>query len=276
MAGVAQHRQLPVDVPKAHVHRFEQQDRTFEGRQPPPSRGGDRVLVATDQRTRCDAAGRERAGRLVGDGTNRDRFRCEDRLSERRCGCCTEGLRVPWRSVDAGHASVLQQGQVQDGDLAEAEQDLRVRPGRGEVQAIRNAVRAFPTPRREDRLYARVAERIVEIGEAVLVGPGHVAMLVEGVRRDLADEPKLGQHAQVAIKTVSCRRARRRHEPHRVTGLQPWRQRDRRLVYLHGAQVSDPRGLRARSQPIQADTTSGFASTHFCAAASGSILSPST
>lgn len=77
-------------------------------------------------------------------------------------------------AVASGHrelppATILQQGHVEHGALAEADEQLRVGSCSVEVESVRDAVRALSAPGGDDRPYPWVANGGIEVVETVFV-----------------------------------------------------------------------------------------------------------
>jgi hypothetical protein len=103
----------------------------------------------------------------------------------------------------------------------------RTAPG---VEPVGDAVRTLAAARRDDSPPSRVAQRVVEIREAMPVGAGHVPPGVERVRSDLDVQPVRFQVTNCVFHRRSIKRARRRHEPNDVARPQPARPQHRYLL----------------------------------------------
>jgi hypothetical protein len=84
---------------------------------------------------------------------------------------------------------------VQHRDLTEPDQQLRIGANGVERQPIGDPIGPLAAACGDDRPHPPIAQRVVEVGEAVLVAPGEVAPGVEGVRCDLDDETERRQVA---------------------------------------------------------------------------------
>src|SRR5258708_319295 len=114
---------------------------------------------------------------------------------------------------------------MQNGDLAEPDQQLRMPPGAGEVELVGGAVGAFTASRRADRRDGAIAECLVYLGELVLEGAGEVPEFVECVCPDRHAQTETSRNRTVSSTESPCRGTGRRHQPYVIGWLQLGRRR---------------------------------------------------
>lgn len=103
------------------------------------------------------------------------------------------GARSGDAAVDAGHAGLLPQGEMEVGDVAEADEGLGVTTDGVAVEAVEDAIGAGSAPSRDDGPHLRIVVSGVEVLETVPVAPGHVAALVKSVPADVDHEAPVGE-----------------------------------------------------------------------------------
>jgi hypothetical protein len=109
---------------------------------------------------------------------------------------------------------------VQIADVAESHERLRIGAHGRHVQTVHDPVRARPAGGRDDRSHARVAQRVIDIREPVLVGAGQEPAPVEGVFAELGPQAPPGEHRHDVFGPVRVGKTGRRHHPDPVTGPQ--------------------------------------------------------
>ena len=122
------------------------------------------------------------------------------------------------------------QGQLQRGDVGEADDQLRIRPYGVQVEPVDDPLGAVPAPGTDDGAYGRVTQGAVERGQARLVGPGEVAVPGVHVRARLDPQTPGRQQLDAPGHPLGAGRSGRRHQHHGVAGL------ERGRTYRHGGQ----------------------------------------
>jgi len=173
--------ELAVHQPKTDPTRgFEEEDRPVQPWQANPDGAGDRGEVPANQRTGrppSDAHASRHGLRVGADG---QRLCAHQELTDRRGRLVTGEA-----PVDRRQAAVPPKRQVQEGDVAEPDERLRISAHRVEVDVVGDAVRAGTAPSGDDRPHPGITERIVQVAQSVAVGSRHVPVPVQGVVGDL-------------------------------------------------------------------------------------------
>ena len=119
--------------------------------------------------------------------------------------------------MDGGQLAVPPQGQMQVRDVTEAHERLGVGPDGPEVEVTRDAVGTRTAPCSDDCAHPWIAEGVIEVIEAMLISPSHVAPVIERVVSHLNAEifpcPPAGewtseQRGSGPIRGHDARRAR--------------------------------------------------------------------
>jgi hypothetical protein len=129
------------------------------------------------------------------------------------------GAFAPETAVHADENASSLQGEVQVGDVTEADHRLGIGHDRVEVDAVDDPVGARPTAGGDDGAYVGVAQGVIEVGESVGVPAGHVAPLVKGVVSDLRLQPPCFEDLAGPRHPLSGRETRRRYQPNPVAGM---------------------------------------------------------
>jgi hypothetical protein len=87
----------------------------------------------------------------------------------------------------------------------------------GQVDPVDDPVRPGPAHGRDERPYPRVAERVVEVGQPVLVPPGQKAVLVERVLGQFRHQAPPADRVGHLLRPFRAGEAGRRHQPYAIT-----------------------------------------------------------
>ena len=239
LPGQQQVGQHPVDPVPGLVDVLQEQDRAVQVRRVGRAdQRAEQAQVAADQAAAgapADEGGDAvlalgAAARIVGRGRRRDhgrRLRFLDHLAvlgQRVLGKRRRGA----GAVEADQAGARMQAEQQAGDVAVADDDLRVLRDRFVVEPGQRAHRAVAAAQREDRLHVRVGEHRVEVRGALPVGSGQVLGAGVDVLALLDPVAERAQHVdRVADFLAVARGAGRRHQPDGHAGRQPRRLDDR-------------------------------------------------
>jgi hypothetical protein len=204
MTSLGQHGQLAVNVPKLKAKCFEKEDCPFQPWQDPSSRGGDRVLVATKENPFGAARRGQGNGRLVVSTVQDNRLGSKDRVQEGGGSVGSETL-IPRRTVDAGKPAVLPNGEMQDGYLTEADEELGVCVQGCEVQSFGDPVGTFAASGCQDRSNSRITDGSVQIRQPILVLASQILELVKRVPPDLGSQPESLQISNRSSDAIGCR-----------------------------------------------------------------------
>jgi hypothetical protein len=212
--------QLAVDLAHEHVDRFEQKDGAIERRQGPAGAGGDHVEISADQSAGGGTAVAERCGRLIGLACDADRADTAEQRPERwaplAVGCVT--VVAAHSTMDGTPSSIAEQCKMQRGDVGKADKEFWVAAGGGEVEALGDAVGALAAPGCEDGPHGRIAQGVVEIGQALVVGTGEIVELVEGVATKIDPVTEVAEIIRTRLDLIARRRACWRDEADEIAG----------------------------------------------------------
>ena len=112
------------------------------------------------------------------------------------------------------------QGDVEVGDIAKPDQRLRIGAHGVEIDPVDDPVRASTATSRDDRPHRRVTERVVQVGETLLVPAGHVTPFVHHVSTEVDAQAPAFQHLDRLGQPRAIRGTRRRHQPDQITTAQ--------------------------------------------------------
>lgn len=130
------------------------------------------------------------------------------------------------RSVEPDQPASPPQHQVQNRDVAEADQRLGIAPGGSEVKATGDAVRALSSRRGQDRADTTIPKGVIDVGDSILVSSSEVVTEpVERVATNLDGQAPARQDLRTTHNVFALGGARRRYEPHGIARLQPRRNR---------------------------------------------------
>jgi hypothetical protein len=76
---------------------------------------------------------------------------------------------------------------MESSDVTKADERLRISANRIEIDAMGDAISAGSTAAGNDRSHAWIGERVVQVGESILIPPRHETPLVSGVESNLDD-----------------------------------------------------------------------------------------
>lgn len=109
---------------------------------------------------------------------------------------------------------------MEERDVAVADQGFRIAAGSVEIERVRDAMGAFAASGRDDCANAGIAQRVVQIGEAIIVFPREVVTVrVEDVVADFDLEAPTFEKLRPISDLIAIGRAGGRDESYTVSGL---------------------------------------------------------
>jgi hypothetical protein len=112
---------------------------------------------------------------------------------------------------------------MQDGRLAEPDQEFRIASHCGKINPICNPVGSFPAPRDNQSSNPGIGECFVNVAQPIFVPTGEVAKLVEDVATQPDPKPKAFEKFDTPRHVIIFRRARRRNQSDQVSLPQQFR-----------------------------------------------------
>ncbi|NKJ33911.1 hypothetical protein FHT28_000600 [Rhizobium sp. SG570] len=111
------------------------------------------------------------------------------------------------RSVNADLMTMLQETEVQCGNVAEADNKLRIAPGRRKIQFISDPIGSLATACGKDRPNIGITKRGIEIRQPLFIGSGKIVPLTKSMLAEIDGETPVFQHFSMSQNHASIGRA---------------------------------------------------------------------